>query len=179
MVCMDRSPTLASLPPPADPEPTPPARKRGAGRRWEPGQSGNPSGRPRQDAKTKAALEAGAAEGAEALLAMLRDPRTGKETRRKIAEYFLDRRFGRPTQAIGLPDTPPAPGASANDSPLARLLTLVRARRTQPAQDGPSQLSDGQDSGDAPSASPGAADAATDTLSAPVASEMPPAPGAA
>jgi hypothetical protein len=72
---------------------------------FQPGQSGNPSGRPKENAELKAA----AREHTQAALAVLVEALADEDTKTRIvaANSLLDRGYGKPTQAIaGDPDGP-------------------------------------------------------------------------
>lgn len=74
--------------------------KRGKGRPFEKGQSGNPSGRPKMDDKTKAILKAAAPDAARLLVEMMNNPVTGEKTRLQAAQTILDRVYGKAVQPI-------------------------------------------------------------------------------
>lgn len=68
---------------------------------WQPGQSGNPSGRPKDTAAMRAVKEAAQAHSLAALeviVAALEDE--DAKIRLKAAELLLDRGIGKPTQPI-------------------------------------------------------------------------------
>ena len=74
--------------------------KRGKGRPFEKGQSGNPSGRPKMDDKTKTILKAAAPDAARLLVEMMNNPVTGEKTRLQAAQTILDRVYGKAVQPI-------------------------------------------------------------------------------
>ena len=63
---------------------------------WKPGQSGNPSGKPRRDIDIAALARSHAPEALAALVAALQSPKE----RVSAATVILDRAFGRPKQTI-------------------------------------------------------------------------------
>jgi HEAT repeat protein len=72
---------------------------------FQPGQSGNPSGRPKENAELKAAARAHTEAALAVLVAALEDE--DAKTRITAANALLDRGYGKPTQAIGGdPDLP-------------------------------------------------------------------------
>ena len=80
------------------------AAKRVRGRPFQPGQSGNPGGRPRG---LVAAIRAQTRDGEELvrfMLAVLRGRVPGSRLRDRMAaaEWLADRGFGRPVQAVGV-----------------------------------------------------------------------------
>jgi HEAT repeat protein len=73
---------------------------------FKPGQSGNPSGRPKEHAHIKALAREHTEAAIAALVAGLSDD--NGRTRIAAAEALLDRGYGKPAQAIsGDPDAPP------------------------------------------------------------------------
>lgn len=74
-------------------------RRRGAGRPFQKGQSGNPGGRPKEAAEVKALAREHGAEAVAKLLQLMRSAER-EETQRAAAIDLLDRGYGRPTQAI-------------------------------------------------------------------------------
>lgn len=74
--------------------------KRGKGRPFEKGQSGNPSGRPKVDDETKAILKAAAPDAAKLLVEMMNSTTTGEKVRLQAAQTILDRVCGKATQPI-------------------------------------------------------------------------------
>ena len=74
--------------------------KRGKGRPFEKGQSGNPSGRPKVDKNVKEMLKAAAPKAAALLIETIEDPKVKMELRIRCAETVLDRVYGKATQPI-------------------------------------------------------------------------------
>lgn len=74
-------------------------KRRGWGRRFRPGQSGNPGGQPKGLADVKAAARE---HTAEAIATLVRLMRRGKSEQARIAaaRELLDRGYGRPAQAL-------------------------------------------------------------------------------
>lgn len=66
---------------------------------FQPGQSGNPSGRPKENAQLKAAARAHTEAALNVLVMALGDEDT--KTRIAAANALLDRGYGKPTQAVG------------------------------------------------------------------------------
>lgn len=75
-------------------------RKRGKGRPFEKGQSGNPGGRKKMPEEVKEILRAAAPKAAELLVQMLDDPATPAKLRLQAAETVLDRVYGKASQPI-------------------------------------------------------------------------------
>jgi hypothetical protein len=76
-------------------------RRRGRGRPFLPGQSGNPSGRPRVEGEIR---ELARARGAEAIATLVTLMRTGiDKIRLEAAQALLDRGYGRAASAAGGP----------------------------------------------------------------------------
>lgn len=69
--------------------------------RFEPGKSGNPGGRPKEDAETAEAKRIARSHGPKALakLAELVD-HSNPQVARSAAEAILDRAYGKPTQTV-------------------------------------------------------------------------------
>lgn len=65
---------------------------------FQPGQSGNPSGRPKRDAEVRELARKYTKEAIAALVLALKD----KTQRVKAAEVLLDRGYGRPAQHVNL-----------------------------------------------------------------------------
>jgi hypothetical protein len=112
-------------------------RRRGRGRPWQPGQSGNPHGRPKVEGEIR---ELARTYGPEALAKLVTLMRSG-ETQRiqsEAAQALLDRGYGRAPQGLELeitaklaPNTDPAPVTAA--SVLAAWRTAPRLPAPQPA----------------------------------------------
>ena len=66
---------------------------------FQPGQSGNPGGRPKGEAKVRAAAREHTETAIGVLVAAMADP--DARVRIKAAEVLLDRGYGKPTQPIG------------------------------------------------------------------------------
>ncbi len=85
------------------------------------------------------------------------DKQTPRETRRKIAEFFLERRYGKVvTPLAGADGAPLFPTGPAIDGPLHALLARLVARRSgatipetpaSPGQDKAPQIANGEASG--------------------------------
>jgi hypothetical protein len=122
------------------------------GRPFTPGSSGNPTGRPRTDARVRAALERLTPAAVAELKRLLKDERTPRRVRASIAMYVVDRRLGKPTISVGGADGQPlySPGAPGGGDAVDRLMALVR-RHKQPAAD-----QQGQEPTPAENAPPGA-----------------------
>lgn len=65
---------------------------------WQPGQSGNPNGRPRVDPKLKAIAQAKTEEAMAAIIACLDD--ADPKVRIAAANAILDRGHGKPAQSV-------------------------------------------------------------------------------
>lgn len=74
-------------------------RRRGAGRPFTKGQSGNPGGRPKVAAEVKELAQQHGREAVETLVRLMREAEKD-EVRVRAAESLLDRGYGRPTQAV-------------------------------------------------------------------------------
>ena len=75
------------------------------GRPFKPGQSGNPSGRPKQTPEQKDALEAirGLTPRAvEVMREILDSPRSGEVAKLRVCEIILDRAYGKATAQVDL-----------------------------------------------------------------------------
>lgn len=101
------------------------ARRRGPGRPFPPGQSGNPLGRPRTPRELKEAMLAKLPERI-ARLEQLADSRN-----EKIAldanKYLIDRSLGRPTEKIaGDAEESPILFRAPTDAQMSRMAELVR-----------------------------------------------------
>jgi len=88
-----------------------------------PGQSGNPSGRPKADPILREMAQARTAEAFQVVLDALADP--DKRIALKAAEIVLDRGHGKPAQAVELAN---APGETFKTEEVRR--TIVDPRNT-------------------------------------------------
>jgi hypothetical protein len=69
---------------------------------WKPGQSGNPSGRPKGLTAIMRAYQAAEPEARERLLQLMRSE--DGNVALKAAQYVIDRAYGKPVQAVSGPD---------------------------------------------------------------------------
>lgn len=76
-----------------------PQRRRGPGRPWPKGVSGNPGGRPREVGHVRELARQHTAEAIQTLAMVMRDPDQPGRARVAAAEALLDRGWGRPPQA--------------------------------------------------------------------------------
>jgi hypothetical protein len=76
------------------------ARKPPIGRRFQPGQSGNPGGRPKEAAEVRELARSYTVEALEALAGLMRSGPPAVSAR--AAEALLERAWGRPSQEIGI-----------------------------------------------------------------------------
>ena len=67
---------------------------------WKPGQSGNPSGRPKIPEEVKEILRAATPKAAQVLLEILHNPEEPSKLRAEVADKILDRVYGKAAQAI-------------------------------------------------------------------------------
>jgi hypothetical protein len=70
---------------------------------FQPGQSGNPSGRPKENAEVKALARQHAAAAIETLAAIMQDSLSPPPARVAAANSLLDRGFGKPVQEVSGP----------------------------------------------------------------------------
>lgn len=72
-------------------------------RPWQPGQSGNPGGRPKVNPELRRAAQEHSAEALDTLVKVMR---TGKPSEQLLAaREILDRAWGKPAQAVEVTDT--------------------------------------------------------------------------
>ncbi len=76
------------------------AKRRGPGRPFQPGHSGNPGGRPKDAVAVRALARQRTKEAIETLTAIMRMGQT-EAARVRAAEALLDRGWGRPTPTVG------------------------------------------------------------------------------
>lgn len=76
------------------------AKKRGPGRPFAKGQSGNPSGRPKIPKDVKEMLKAAAPDAAKLLIDTINDSEAPRALRLEAAKTLLDRVYGKATQPI-------------------------------------------------------------------------------
>ena len=74
--------------------------KRGPGKPFLPGQSGNPSGRPKMPEEVKEAFRAASSDACRVLCDIVNDFSAKDSDRIRAAEVILDRAWGRPVQAV-------------------------------------------------------------------------------
>lgn len=83
------------------------SRGRGKGRPFQPGQSGNPSGRPKATPEQKDALAAIrdlAPEASSVLLSVMRDERSPAAARLRAVEIVLERTYGKAEASLRVDD---------------------------------------------------------------------------
>lgn len=74
--------------------------KRGLGKPFLPGQSGNPSGRPKIPEEVKEAFRAATGDACRVLCEIVNDFSAKDSDRIRAAEVILDRAWGKPVQAV-------------------------------------------------------------------------------
>jgi Family of unknown function (DUF5681) len=80
---------------------SPPANRTQTGR-FAPGQSGNPSGRPKRDEDIAALARAHTADAIAALVSIAENPKANDSARISAANSLLDRGHGKPPQAVAV-----------------------------------------------------------------------------
>jgi hypothetical protein len=74
---------------------------------WKPGQSGNPSGRPKQNPLAQELARAYTEQAVQALAEILGDPEADQRAKIAAAQALLDRAWGKPAQTLlGDPESP-------------------------------------------------------------------------
>ena len=102
--------------------------------RFQPGQSGNPSGRPKKTEEEKEALERIrrlAPDVADYMRSLLDNPRTPAVAKVRILEIILERTYGKPESSIKLTTAQQSVEASE-----ARIQALVRSIRISTGMEG-------------------------------------------
>jgi len=74
----------------------------GEGKRFEPGKSGNPGGRPKQDVTVTELAKSHTEMAIRVLAEIAQDPKAAKNSRVKACELLLNRGHGTPRQSIEL-----------------------------------------------------------------------------
>ncbi len=74
-------------------------------RPWQPGQSGNPGGRPKVNPELRRAAQEHSVEALDVLVEVMRTGRPGE--RLQAAREILDRAYGKPSQAVEVTDATP------------------------------------------------------------------------
>lgn len=110
------------------------AKRRPLGRPFEPGKSGNPSGRPKVAHELASAFQAHGLEALEVLLAVMRNRKARGQDRIRAAEVILERGFGKALQPIGGPEGEPlSRGADVLENKLDALIDAMFAGDRQGA----------------------------------------------
>jgi hypothetical protein len=109
--------------------------KKPIGKPFPKGKSGNPGGRPTMDPELAAMLDEGLPEAFSTLMTVMKNPKAAANARVRAAEVWIERRLGKPTQAVehSGPGGGPIAMASAfavwcrsmSDAELDQLETLV------------------------------------------------------
>lgn len=84
--------------------------------KFQPGQSGNPSGRPKENSEIKALARSYGREALEKIAALLESE--DEKTRLAAAQVLLDRGYGKPAQALV--------GGDEDDSPIQLRTGILR-----------------------------------------------------
>lgn len=84
------------------------AKRRGKGRPFQPGQSGNPGGRPREESHVRELARQRTEEAIATLTAIMQSGET-ESARVRAAEALLDRGWGRPLQGVEVADVTAEP----------------------------------------------------------------------
>jgi hypothetical protein len=105
------------------------AKKKPRGRPFQPGQSGNPGGRPRGLTEFRLACRGYTGEALSVLVRVMRDEKKSASARvRAVAELF-DRAWGRPVEELRVAGSMLSVEANASDWPRSREQQLAVARR--------------------------------------------------
>ncbi len=73
-----------------------------SGKGFMPGQSGNPTGRPKMPEEVKAMFKAAAPDAVQNLIATMNDEKTAPALKIECIKIVLDRALGKPLQAVDL-----------------------------------------------------------------------------
>ena len=103
-------------------------KRRGLGRPFRPGESGNPDGRPKLPTELKLLCQGLAPEAIRVAAQLLNDSEQPGNVRLKAAEVILDRGYGKPAQAVEVNWHEATPEQRADR--LAGLLAVISERAT-------------------------------------------------
>ena len=101
----EAKPSLGSKMGAVAPTPEQPVRVKG---KWAPGVSGNPGGRPKDQAEVRELARSHAPEAIDTLVQIMRTSKS-QVTRKLAADSLLDRAYGKPNQSLSNPDGGPLP----------------------------------------------------------------------
>ena len=101
----ETKPSLGSKMGAVAPTPEQPVRVKG---KWAPGVSGNPGGRPKDQAEVRELARSHAPEAIDTLVQIMRTSKS-QVTRKLAADSLLDRAYGKPNQSLSNPDGGPLP----------------------------------------------------------------------
>src|SRR5215831_7910343 len=107
----------------------------GLGRRFQPGQSGNKAGRPRQDKTITELARAYGPRAIEVLAELMNDPKASASARAIAADRILDRAYGKAAQAVGVTVGATRPIADYSDAELSAIIAAAQPAPLEAARE--------------------------------------------